>query len=95
MKTRSSPKEDFASALAGSPLPLPCHYGNAHALAAAAGRRLDHHRIADLVGDLDGFLGVLDQAHMAGHGVHAGIGRRASWIDLVTHRLDGDGVRDR
>ena len=31
--------------------------GDAHALAAAAGRGLDHDRIADLVGDLDRLLG--------------------------------------
>ena len=36
--------------------------GDAHALAAAAGRGLDHHRIADLVGDLRRLLGVLDHA---------------------------------
>ena len=34
--------------------------GDAHALAAAAGRRLDHHRIADLVGDLHGMRRVFD-----------------------------------
>src|SRR5439155_16666742 len=34
--------------------------GNAHALAAAAGSGLDHHRIADLAGDPDRTLGVGD-----------------------------------
>ena len=29
-----------------------------HALAAAAGRGLHHHRIADAAGDLDGMVGV-------------------------------------
>ena len=33
--------------------------GDAHALAAAAGRGLDHHRIADLVGDADRLLRAL------------------------------------
>ncbi len=42
--------------------------GNAHALAAAAGRRLDHHGIADLIGDLHRLVGIGNQAHMAGHG---------------------------
>ena len=49
--------------------------GDAHALAAAAGARLDHHRIADLVGDLDRLLGVLDHAEMARHGRDLGLGR--------------------
>ena len=65
--------------------------GYPHALAAAAGRRLDHHRIADLRGDLDGLVGVLDQAHMAGHGGNACPGRQLLRRDLVAHgfnRLD-------
>src|SRR5205085_5863439 len=36
-----------------------------HALAAAAGGRLDHHGIADLVGDLHGVLFTIDDAKMA------------------------------
>ena len=63
--------------------------GDAHALAAAAGGRLDHHRIADLVGDLDRFLGVLDHAEMAGNGRDLGLGRELLRLDLVAHRLDG------
>src|SRR5262245_46974609 len=38
---------------------------DAHALAAAAGRCLDHHRIADLLGDPHRLLVVLDHAEMA------------------------------
>jgi hypothetical protein len=40
--------------------------GNAHTLAAAAGRGLDHDGIADLVGDLHGLLGVGDLAEVPG-----------------------------
>src|SRR3546814_20685610 len=36
--------------------------GKAHALAAAACRRLHHHRIADALGDFGGVVGVLDFA---------------------------------
>ena len=63
--------------------------GDAHPLAAAAGRRLDHHRIADRVGDLHGLLGVLDRFQMAGDGRHAGLGGELLRGDLVAHRLDG------
>jgi hypothetical protein len=49
MKTRSSPKLLRASfGEAGSLRAPPVVPGDAHALAAAAGRGLDHHRIADL-----------------------------------------------
>ncbi len=68
----------------------PC---DAHALAAAACRRLDHDRIADLVGDLDRFFRVLDDAEIARHGIHAcGIGELLG-LDLVAHHLDGLDVR--
>ena len=39
----------------------------AHALAAAPGRGLDHHGIADAAGDLHRLLGIFDDAEMAGH----------------------------
>ena len=50
--------------------------GDAHALAAAAGGGLDHHRVADLVGDGDRLLVVLDHAEMAGNGRDLGARRR-------------------
>ena len=65
---------------------------DAQPLAAAAGRRLDHHRVADRLSDLHGLLRVVDQAHMTGHGAHAGFGRELLGGDLVAHRLDGVGV---
>ena len=59
--------------------------GDAHALAAAAGRGLDHDGIADLGGDLDGVLGIRDLAQVAGHGRDLGLGRRLLALDLVAH----------
>ena len=94
MKTRSSPKLDFASerARANPSFDLGAAVGDAHALAAAAGRGLDHHRIADLVGDLFRLRVVLDHAEMAGHGRDLGGGGGALALDLVAH--GGDGLRD-
>ena len=50
--------------------------GDAHALAAAAGGGLDHHRVTDLIGDGDRLLVVLDHAEMAGNGRDLGARRR-------------------
>ena len=66
--------------------------GDAHALAAAAGGGLDHDRIADLVGDLHGVLGVVDLADVAGHGRDLGGCGRLLALDLVAH--GGDGLAD-
>ncbi len=55
--------------------------GNAHALAAAAGRGLDHHGIADLIGDLHRLVGIGNQAHMAGHRRNTGFG--ASFFEVI------------
>ena len=65
--------------------------GDPHALAAAAGRGLDHDGIADLGGDLDGMLGVRDLAQKAGNRRHLGLGGRLLALDLVAH--GGDGAR--
>ncbi len=62
-----------------------------HSLAAAAGGGLDHHGIADLVGDLHRVLFVLDHAEMARHGRNVGFRRCLLGFDLVAHR--GDGAR--
>ena len=67
--------------------------GDAHALAAAAGRGLDHHRVADLVGDLHRVLLVVDHAEMARHGRDLGLRRGLLGFDLVAHRGDRIGVR--
>ena len=63
-----------------------------HALAAAAGGSLDHHGIADLVGDLHRVLFVLDDAEMARHGRDFGLRGRLLGFDLVAHRGDGAGI---
>ena len=67
--------------------------GNAHALAAAAGGSLDHHRIADVVGDLHRLDFVGDDAEMAGHGGDVCGGRRFFGLDLVAHGGNGLGIR--
>ena len=63
-----------------------------HALAAAASGGLDHHRIADLVGDLSRAFRRFDHAEMAGNG--RDLGRIGEFLrfDLVAHRLDGFGI---
>ena len=67
--------------------------GEAHALAAAAGRGLHHHRIADLVGDLHRMFGVVDHADKARDDIDARFHRQLLGFDLVAHR--GDGIRRR
>ena len=66
--------------------------GDAHALAAAAGRRLDHHRIADLAGDLHRLLGIRDGVQVARHGADAGLQRELLRFDLVAHGVDGERI---
>ena len=60
-----------------------------HALAAAAGGGLDHHGIADLVGDLHRVLFVFDDAEMSRHRRNLGLGGGLLGFDLVAHRGDG------
>ena len=62
--------------------------GEAHALAAAAGAGLHHHRIADFVRNLDGVFGVADFADKAGDDVDARFLRELLRLDLVAHRGD-------
>ena len=66
---------------------------DAHALSAAASRRLDHHGIADLVGDLHRMRVVLDDAEVARHGRYLGFGRRLLGFDLIAHRGDRASIR--
>ena len=47
--------------------------GDAHALAAAAGGSLDHHRITDLAGDLLRMGGIGDDVEKARNGVDLGL----------------------
>ena len=67
--------------------------GEPHALAAAAGRGLHHHRIADLGGDPDGLVGIGDLAQEAGHDADPGGLRQLLQFDLVAHRRDRLGRR--
>ena len=66
--------------------------GDPHALAAAAGRGLDHDRIADLVGDLGRPLRRFDHAKIARHSRDLGGIGEFLRFNLVAHRLDGPGV---
>ena len=63
----------------------------AHALAAAAGRSLHHHRITDAAGDLDGVIGASDFTDKAGHDADARRLGAALGFDLVAHGGDGGG----
>ena len=67
--------------------------GEAHALAAAAGRGLHHHRIADVLGDLHRFGGGRDVAEKTGDDVDPGLLRQLLGFDLVAHRRDRLGRR--
>src|SRR3546814_2862520 len=67
---------------------VPFLIGEAHALAAAARRGLHHHRIADLVRNPHGVLGIVDLADEAGDDVDAGFLRELLRFDLVAHRRD-------
>ena len=60
----------------------------AHALAAAAGRGLHHHRIANAIGDLDGMFGVAYLADEAGDDTDLGLFGQFLRFDLVAHRCD-------
>ena len=62
--------------------------GDPHALAAAAGRGLDHHRVADAARDLEGGGGVGDRVEGARHGRDLGQPGQPLALDLVAHGLD-------
>ena len=61
--------------------------GNPHALAAATGRGLDHHRIADALGKPRGFLGRCGRL-LAPHNGNAGLARNPFRPDLVAHGVN-------
>ena len=64
-----------------------------HALAAAAGARLHHHRVADFAGDAHRVLGAVDLADEARHHRDARRLRQLFRFDLVAHRRNGIGGR--
>ena len=61
---------------------------HAHALAAPARGRLDHHRVADLGRDAGGELEVADRLPVPGDHVDAGFRREALGRELVAHHPD-------
>ena len=71
---------------------LACGIGDAHALAAAAGRSLDHHGIADLVGDLTACIGSSMTPRWPGTVETLAAFAAFFELDLVAHRLDGAGI---
>ena len=60
----------------------------AHRLAAAARAGLDHHRVADVLGDLHRVLGLLDRLVPAGDGADLRLPGQLLRRDLVAHRRD-------
>ena len=62
--------------------------GDTHALAAAAGGRLDHHRKADGFGHLQGLCGLVNRLLAAGHHGHARIHHGAAGLGLVPHPVN-------
>mmetsp|Transcript_27768 Transcript_27768/g.51746 ORF Transcript_27768/g.51746 Transcript_27768/m.51746 type:complete len:213 (-) Transcript_27768:83-721(-) len=62
--------------------------GNAHALAATAGGSLQHHWVADFIGDFDRLIRVFDQPHIAGHRADARVLGDLFRGDLVAHLLN-------
>ena len=69
-------------------LNLACVVDVAHALAAAAGRRLDEHRKADTPDRLANALIGLIVRRLARHDRHAGRRNQASRVDLRSHLRD-------
>ena len=65
----------------------------AHALAAAAGGGLDHHRVAEGPGAARQRRGALVAAVVAGHDRHAGLGHHRLGTVLGAHPLDRRGRR--
>src|ERR1043166_557981 len=59
--------------------------GHAHAATTAATRSLDDDRIANLAGDLQRILLVIDRTVTAGHDGHSRLAHRLTGRDLVTH----------
>ena len=61
---------------------------DAHAAAAAAGGRLDDHRVADVLRELERLLFALDRAVAAGQNRHARLLHHAARARLVAHQAD-------
>ena len=60
-----------------------------HALAAAASRGFEHHRVADLVRNFHGLVGVFDQTHIARHGRDTRLLSNLFGGDLIAHLFNG------
>ncbi len=62
--------------------------GDTDALPTPSGGGLQHHRIADLLGDRDRVVEPIDLAHVAGHHRDPGLDRALLRSDLVAHGID-------
>ena len=89
------PKAASASALRGGvgarQLALVLHH--AHAAPAAAGHRLEQHRVADLARQILGLLDAAQRALRAGDHRHPGRAHGLAGDRLVAHQADGLGRR--
>ena len=65
---------------------VPSH---AHALATATGRRLDHHRIANVGADSNRMIGVDHHIGVTWYGANTSFFGNQFGSDFITHRLDG------
>ena len=61
---------------------------HAHAFAAAAGRRLDHHRIADLLRQLHAGLRVIHRFFRTRHDRYAGLHHGLAGMRFISHAVD-------
>ena len=62
--------------------------GNAHAFAAAPRAGFDHHRVTNLIRNLNRVFGIRNQAHITGYGADPRLLSNLFARNLVTHRLD-------
>ena len=63
--------------------------GDTHPLAAATGRRFDHHRIANIVGHFQRVFVVCQGAVIARRNRYTGFLSKKFGLDLIAHRPDG------
>ena len=72
---------------------FPARIGDAHPLAAAAGRGFEHDRIADFLGDFGRRRRIFDGAEKARQGRNAGGARKLFCGNLVAHHRKSAAVR--
>ena len=63
--------------------------GNTHTLTTTSSRGLDHHRVTNIVGDLQHLLVGVDLAVETGNGVHLSLHSQLLGANLISHSLNG------